>query len=103
MLPFLKLRMPGRRRTKLQITLDQPPRRGRSLSRTGYRAFAPSMIHVDELFRLGDVVDDVEFVNEFFFRNLKCDFRRLKVFAFGGIFCPQAISGEIFQLFRVFD
>ena len=47
------------------------------------------MIHVDELFCLGDVKDDVEFANRFFFRDLKGGFGGPEVFAFGCFFCPR--------------
>jgi hypothetical protein len=62
-------------------------RRGGSYNRAGFgKSLAPAVIHVDELFRLGDVKDDVEFANRFFFRNVKGRSGCPEVFAFGCFF-----------------
>jgi hypothetical protein len=61
------------------------------------------VIHVDELSRLGDVKNDVKPADRFFFRNLKGRFGGPEVFAFGGIFCPLTVAGEILERFGVFD
>jgi hypothetical protein len=55
------------------------------------------------LFGFGDVGDDVEPADRFFFRNVKGGSGFLEVFAVGGIFGPQVVTGEIFQLLGVFD
>jgi len=88
-------------KTRNPLTSDA---RARSLSRAGFNeALAPSVVQVDELFRLGDVKDDVKPANRLFLRNLKCSFGGPEAFAFGGIFCPLVVTGQIFQLFGVFD
>jgi hypothetical protein len=66
-------------------------------------ALAPSVVQIDELFRLGKVADDVELAHRFLFCDYKGCFRSSKIFAFGDIFCPLTVAGEIFQLLRVFD
>jgi hypothetical protein len=60
-------------------------------------AFAASVIQIDELFCLGDVTDDVEPADGFLFRRFKGDSGVAEIFAFGDIFCPLAIAGEIFE------
>jgi hypothetical protein len=74
------------------------------LNRIGLgNALAPSVVHVDELFRFVDEPDDVESADGLFFRHVQGGFGRPKGFAFGDIFCPLVVAGEIFQAFRVFN
>jgi hypothetical protein len=66
-------------------------------------ALATAMVHVHELFRAGEITDDVEFANWFFFGRVVCGVCVCKIFAFTDIFGPLTIIVEEFQALRVFD
>ena len=75
-----------------------------SLNRAGGRnALAPAVIHVDELFCLADVGDDVEPAHHFFFCSGEGGFGCSEILAFGGVFCPRVVAGEILQALSIFD
>jgi hypothetical protein len=61
------------------------------------------VVQVDELFRFGDVKDNVEFANRFLFRSLKCGRRRPEAPALGGIFCPLVFACQIFKFLGVLN
>ena len=76
---------------------------GRFRDRSAFRALAPTVIQVDELFGRAGVADNVELANRLLPRNLKCCSGGPECFPFGGIFCPPTTVREVFQRLGVFD
>ena len=77
------------------------PREG--LNRRGFLALAGAVVHVHELFRAGEISDNVKFSDGFSFGGREGGLRGGEFDAFVGFFCPTAIGGQIFQGLRVFD
>ena len=69
----------------------------------GGKSLASSMVEVDELIRLGNVADDVEFADGLLLRGLERRFRRRKTPAVARIFRPLSLPGQIFEGVLVFD
>src|ERR1700690_1144154 len=76
---------------------------GRRPGVRGGKSLASPVIQIDELIRLGNVADDVEFADGLVLRGLERSSRRRKISAVARIFRPLSFTRQIFESVLVFD